>query len=110
VDPEPDWIRIQWDPWIRIRNPNPDPDPGGQKLPTKIEKIKCYLLRAQDFSYSLDVRRINKLQFLIKKYITFFRLYFFQFLVIKTLDPEPDQDSLEMLDPDPYPYLLHQDP
>ncbi len=28
-----------------------------------------------------------------------FQLYFFQFLVIKTLDPDPD--SLEMLDPDP---------
>jgi hypothetical protein len=30
-------------------------------------------------------------------------LYFFQFLVIKTLDPDPfpDPDSLEMLDPDP---------
>jgi hypothetical protein len=26
---DPDWIRIQLGPWIRIRNP--DPDPGGQK-------------------------------------------------------------------------------
>ncbi len=26
---DPDWIRIQWGPWIRIRNP--DPYPGGQK-------------------------------------------------------------------------------
>ncbi len=35
VDPEPDpyWIRIQLEAWIRIRNLNtdPDPDPGGQK-------------------------------------------------------------------------------
>ncbi len=32
-DPDPDWIRIQSDHWIRIRNLNtdPDPDPGGQK-------------------------------------------------------------------------------
>jgi hypothetical protein len=30
-DPYPDWIRIQWCPWIRIRIRNPDPDPGGQK-------------------------------------------------------------------------------
>jgi hypothetical protein len=32
-DPYPDWIRIQSDHWIRIRNLNtdPDPDPGGQK-------------------------------------------------------------------------------
>ncbi len=38
-----DWIRIQSGQWIRIwiriRNPDPDPDPGGQKLPTKVEKI-----------------------------------------------------------------------
>jgi len=28
----PDWIRIQWVPWIRIRIRirNPDPDPGGE--------------------------------------------------------------------------------
>ena len=32
-DPDPDWIRIQWGPWIRIRirNPDPDPDPGARK-------------------------------------------------------------------------------
>jgi hypothetical protein len=28
-------------------------------------------------------------------------MYFFQYLIIKTLDPSPD--SLEMLDPDSYP-------
>jgi hypothetical protein len=39
-----------------------------------------------------------------------FKLYFFNFLVIKTLDPdpEPDLDSLEMLDPDPD--LINPDP
>ena len=47
-DPYPDWIRIQSDHWIRIRNLNtdPDPDPGGQKSPTKVEKIhvlKCWM-------------------------------------------------------------------
>ena len=39
-DPDPYWIRI------RIRNLNTDPDPGGQKLPTKVEKIhvlKCWM-------------------------------------------------------------------
>ncbi len=36
-DPDPDWIRIQSGQWIRIRNR--DPDPGGQKWPTKVEKI-----------------------------------------------------------------------
>jgi hypothetical protein len=38
-DPDPDWIRIQSGQWIRIRIRNPDPDPGGQKRPTKVEKI-----------------------------------------------------------------------
>ena len=40
------WIRIQSGQWIRIRIRNPDPDPGGQKLPTKGEKIhvlKCWM-------------------------------------------------------------------
>jgi hypothetical protein len=31
VDPDPDCIRIQWSPWIRIWIRNPDPDPGGRK-------------------------------------------------------------------------------
>jgi hypothetical protein len=31
--PHPDWIQIQWGPWIRIRIHNPDPDTGGQKWP-----------------------------------------------------------------------------
>ena len=37
-DPDPYWIRIQSDHWIRIRirNLNTDPDPGGQKWPTKV--------------------------------------------------------------------------
>ncbi len=34
-DPYPDWIRIQWGPWIRILIR--DPDPIGQKWPRKIE-------------------------------------------------------------------------
>jgi hypothetical protein len=48
------------------------------------------------------------LQFLIKKDIKKLLLYFVQFLVIKTLDPDPypDSDSLEMLDPDPYPVRI----
>ncbi len=37
--------------------------------------------------------------------IKYSAVFCFEFLVIKTLDPEPDPypDSLEMLDPDPYP-------
>jgi hypothetical protein len=38
---------------------------------------------------SLGGLGISKLQFLKKK-VNFFELYFFQFLVIKTLDPYPD--------------------
>jgi hypothetical protein len=40
--PDPDWIRIQWGPRIRIqiRIRNPDPDLGGQKLSTNIEKSR----------------------------------------------------------------------
>ncbi len=59
VDPDP--IRIQRCPWIRIRIRNPDP--RGQKLPTKIETVNkfhffkhwCSLLRTKGFSCSLDV-------------------------------------------------------
>jgi hypothetical protein len=68
---------------IRIRIRNPEPDSRGQKIPTKIEKksrtfmflsIGCSLLRAEGFSCSLDIR---KLQFFIKKiYIKNFLLYF----------------------------------
>jgi hypothetical protein len=52
-------------------------------------------LKDEGFSCSLD---ISKFKFLIKKrFKKSFKLYFFQFLTIKTLKP----DSLEMLDPDP---------
>jgi hypothetical protein len=30
TNPNPDCIRIQWGPWIRIRIRNLDPDPGGE--------------------------------------------------------------------------------
>jgi hypothetical protein len=53
-----------------------------------------------------------------KRYHTFFPAVFFQFLVIKTLDPEPDPkpvpdpypDSLEMLDIGPDPDSMNPDP
>jgi hypothetical protein len=52
----------------------------------------CSLLRAEGFSCSLDVlyggQEISKLQFLIKKIRIFFSCKFFQFLVIKNLDPD----------------------
>ena len=51
------------------------------------------LLRAEDFFYNLDILYgglgIGKLQFLIKKKFNFFfSCFFFQFLVIKALDPD----------------------
>ncbi len=56
--PYPDWIRIQWSPWILIRIRNLDLDPGGQKWPTNIENwinsifwsAGCSFLRAETFS------------------------------------------------------------
>ncbi len=43
---------------------------------------------------------ISKLQFFIKKRNEKISAGFFQFLVIKTLDPYPNPDSTEILDPD----------
>jgi hypothetical protein len=68
----------------------------------------CSLSRGEVFSYRLDVLYIglgiSKLQFFIKKDIKKFQLFFLlQFLVMKTLDPDQDPDSLEMLDPNPDP-------
>ncbi len=78
-NPDLDRIRIQSGQKTRIRIRNPDPDPGGQKWPTKIEKVRNLMsssagysiLKAESFSCSLDVLYgglgTNKLQFLIKK-------------------------------------------
>ncbi len=63
-------------------------------------------MRAEGFSCSLDVLYggpgKSKLQFLIKKEKKLSAVFFILVLAIKTLDPEPEPDSLEMLDPDPY--------
>jgi hypothetical protein len=121
VDPDPDWIRIQSGLWIRIRIRNPDPDPGGQKWPTKVEKnllkfmfwsVGRPLLRAEGFFYNLDILYgglgIEKLQFLFKKKTKkFSAVIFFQFLVIKALDPYWIRIRIRIglqhhtLDPDP---------
>ncbi len=50
---------------------------------------------------------ISKLPFLIKKISA---VFFVLFLVIKTLDLEPDPDSHEMLDPDPFPNPTSMNP
>ncbi len=69
-------------------------------------------MRAEGSSCSVDVLYgglgISKLQFLIKnKKKKNFHMYFLQFLVIiKTLDPDLDPDSLGMLDPDPQHWFL----
>jgi hypothetical protein len=64
-------------------------------------------LRAEGLSFSLDVLYeglgISELKFLIpKRKIIIFSCILLN-LGIKTLDSNPDPDSLEMLDPDPYP-------
>jgi hypothetical protein len=46
------WIRINLSCWIQIRNLTADPDPGGQKLPTKIEKVQNFhVLKCWMFSF-----------------------------------------------------------
>jgi hypothetical protein len=58
---DPDWI--QSGQWILIRIRNPDPDPEGQKLSTKVEKLRNFmfgserysLLRADGIFCNLDV-------------------------------------------------------
>jgi hypothetical protein len=69
-------------------------------------------LWTEGFSCSLDVLYgglgISKLQFLMKKERKkIFSCIFFFILVIETLDPYLDPNSLEMLDPDPYPDSIH---
>jgi hypothetical protein len=68
------------------------------------------LLRAEGFFYNLDILYgglgIGKLQFLIKKKeIKFSAVIFFQFLVIKALDPDWIRIRIglqpQTLDPDP---------
>jgi hypothetical protein len=60
-------------------------------------------LRAEGFSCSLEILYegigISIWLFLIKKGIKTPAVVFSKFLVIKTLDPDPD--SLKMLNPDP---------
>jgi hypothetical protein len=53
---------------------------------------------------------LSKLQFFINNDKYFSAVFFLQFLVIKTLDPDPkpDPELLEMLDPDPD--LINLDP
>ncbi len=95
------WIRIQWGPWIRIRihKPDADADPGGQKWPKNIEKKKkfknvivwsagCSLLRGLKASPKKD----NEI---------FSCIFFLQFLVIKTMDPDWIRIHLKWMNPDP---------
>ncbi len=59
MDLEPNWIRIQLCPWIRIQE--------GKMAHFIVWSTGCSLLRAEDFSCSLDALywglRISKLQF-----------------------------------------------
>ncbi len=58
VDPDPHGSALIVVGWIRIRTPNadPDPGPGGQKYPTKKEKMKKYIVLRVGFSCGLDIR------------------------------------------------------
>ncbi len=96
------WIQI------RIRIGNTDPDlyriQIGQNDPRKWRKLTCAVLRDEDFSYSLDVLYgglgISKLQFLMKKINKKISVVnIFQFLVIKTLDLDPDPHRKKLPDP-----------
>jgi hypothetical protein len=54
-------------------------------------------LRAEGFSCSFDT--LYEGIAISKNFL--FLLYFFRHVVFKTLDPDPNPDTLEMLDPDP---------
>ncbi len=104
------WIRI----WIRIGNTDPDQDPGGSKLSIKVKKIQ--VLRCQMFSFEgwrllLELRRPlwrpkdKWIAIFYQKNIFYSAVNFFQFLVTKILDldPDPDPHWPKTLDTDPYP-------
>ncbi len=104
---------------LRIRIRNPEPDPGGQKWPTKVEKIKsfvvlkCWIRMASFESWrlllllgrSLWRHRDRLIVVFDQKILVFFQLSFFQFLFIIALDPDWIQIRIgiqpKMLDPDP---------
>ncbi len=87
---------------------------GFTRVPGSGSGRACSLLRAEGFSCNLDVLyrglglSIVNRNFWSNKY-KFFSALFFQYLVIKTLDPYPDPDSLELLNPDPQNWLKQMD-
>jgi hypothetical protein len=85
----------------------------------KFHVLKCWMgsLRAECFFCNLDILYgglgIGKLQFLIKKKLNFFSaVIFFQFLVIKALDPDwiLIRISLQPQTLDPDPEKMNTDP
>jgi hypothetical protein len=130
------WIRIDPDPHsFELLDPDSDPH-SKMRMQIQIQedkndpqkwknfmfwKAKCSFFRAEGFSCSLGVSNGSlgrgKLQFFIKKKNS--AVKFFQFLVIKFLDPEQDTDPdlqlEEILDSDPHqinadpkPWSYHQ--
>jgi hypothetical protein len=107
LDPDPDWIRIQWGLWIRIW------------IRTGFHFWK-YWMFSEGFSCCLNVLYgglgISKFQFLIKKrYKNYFSCIFYLVFDHQNtgsgLDRYLDSDSLETLDPPyPDPDLLNPDP
>jgi hypothetical protein len=83
-DPDPD----------SIRSVDPDPDPGKQKLSRNIEKLRNSCIEVLDVLFcSWDVI-YGDLGIVIASFVKFSALNFSSFLVIKTLDPDPDWYSL----------------
>jgi hypothetical protein len=92
--------------WIRIRIQEGKNDP--QKNKNRKYLIHFLGLKASHVGRFYGGLGINKLQDMRKK----FQLYFFLFLVIRTLDQDPYLVSLEKLNPDPYldPGSVNPDP
>jgi hypothetical protein len=85
------WIRIASGQRIRIQEDKEDP----QKRYFIFLSAGFSLFRAEGFSYSLDVLNgglgISKQQFLIIKISNLYTaVHFFLFLVMKTLEPDPE--------------------
>jgi hypothetical protein len=54
VDLDPDWIRIQWGPWIRIRIKEGKMTQKNRKQLINFRRAECSFLRAEGFSCRLD--------------------------------------------------------
>jgi hypothetical protein len=65
-----------------------DPDPDSME--SKVLDILVFRTEGSSLDFLYGGLGIIKLQFVSSKKKTFFQLYFSKFVVIKTLDPDPD--------------------